>query len=410
MLSEGQTVKALTVGDKVPDIVFTNVLNYKTSTAKLSDFKGKSIILDFWATNCSACIYKLPMLDSMQHLYRSQLSVILIGSSDADTKNKVDKIMSRIATTEKHTITLVSVIGDTIANDYFPHIYVPHYAWLNDKGKVAAVTGSEDVTPQKIAQFIEGKPVKFSLKEDITNFNPEQLLFVNGNGGSGASIQSRSLLCGYIPGLPSGSYITKDSTGLYSKILQTNQPILYLLMRAYDYFYDPKRFHFPTGSNSDIRLDGKSEEWVMQNSYTYEQYMAAPLKKEKALQNMQEDIRRYLGYAAAIKKIPTDCFVITIDSLILAKYLSAGGRPVNNLAQPGDRHLQNRPLSDVAEFLDQLFITPVVDESGFDSRINLTLSDSDVKNFSSLKAALSRYGICLSKSTRLLDNFFIYKH
>ncbi|MGZ4100208.1 MAG: TlpA family protein disulfide reductase, partial [Bacteroidia bacterium] len=52
--------RPLKVGDKVPDITFSNVVNYKSATLKLSEFKGQVIMLDFWATWCSSCLAAFP--------------------------------------------------------------------------------------------------------------------------------------------------------------------------------------------------------------------------------------------------------------------------------------------------------------------------------------------------------------
>lgn len=55
-IDQGENDK-LTVGDVMPDITFNNLVNYKSSSAKLSDFKGKLVILDFWATTCLSLIH-----------------------------------------------------------------------------------------------------------------------------------------------------------------------------------------------------------------------------------------------------------------------------------------------------------------------------------------------------------------
>jgi thiol:disulfide interchange protein len=42
------------IGKPAPDIHFTDVLNDRQTSYKLSDFKGKVVIIDFWATWCDS--------------------------------------------------------------------------------------------------------------------------------------------------------------------------------------------------------------------------------------------------------------------------------------------------------------------------------------------------------------------
>ena len=53
-------------GQTLPDHVYQNVINYQADTLKLSDFKGKLVILDFWGTRCLSCITAFPKMDSLQ--------------------------------------------------------------------------------------------------------------------------------------------------------------------------------------------------------------------------------------------------------------------------------------------------------------------------------------------------------
>lgn len=44
----------------------------KTSSVKLSDFKGKVVYLDFWASWCGPCKQSFPWMNSIYEKYRSQ--------------------------------------------------------------------------------------------------------------------------------------------------------------------------------------------------------------------------------------------------------------------------------------------------------------------------------------------------
>ena len=63
-------IKPLKIGDKVPDIEFKNIINYKSKTARLSDFKGKLVILDFWGTWCTSCIAAFPKMEESKGVWR----------------------------------------------------------------------------------------------------------------------------------------------------------------------------------------------------------------------------------------------------------------------------------------------------------------------------------------------------
>ena len=53
---------------------------------KLSDFKGKLIYLDFWATWCSPCRYSFPWMEELQQKYRKQGLTVVAISIDGDRK------------------------------------------------------------------------------------------------------------------------------------------------------------------------------------------------------------------------------------------------------------------------------------------------------------------------------------
>ena len=87
--AQSPPIKALTIGDTVPDITITNVYNYPASTIHLSDLKGKLVILDFWSTWCGACIEAFPKMEKLQKEFGDQLQVILVNTYEGDTIQRV---------------------------------------------------------------------------------------------------------------------------------------------------------------------------------------------------------------------------------------------------------------------------------------------------------------------------------
>ncbi|MGB8190551.1 MAG: redoxin domain-containing protein, partial [Chitinophagaceae bacterium] len=62
--SQQLKIRELNVGDTLPDLEVKDVINYSKSSIKISEFKDKYLILNFWATWCSPCIVSFPKLDS----------------------------------------------------------------------------------------------------------------------------------------------------------------------------------------------------------------------------------------------------------------------------------------------------------------------------------------------------------
>jgi peroxiredoxin len=56
-------------GDKVPDI---SLKDLKGKTVKIEDFKGKVVLLNFWATWCPPCLAEIPELIKWQKEYENQ--------------------------------------------------------------------------------------------------------------------------------------------------------------------------------------------------------------------------------------------------------------------------------------------------------------------------------------------------
>lgn len=74
-------IKVIARGEKSPE--FFDYENYKGGTTSLSDFKGKYVYIDFWATWCKPCIKEIPYLKKLETKYHGKNIEFVSISVDA---------------------------------------------------------------------------------------------------------------------------------------------------------------------------------------------------------------------------------------------------------------------------------------------------------------------------------------
>lgn len=111
---EGLTATGATqaglLGKAAPDFALTNLSG---KTVRLSDFKGKIVLLDFWATWCPPCRREIPDFVQLQKQYASK-GFTIVGIALDDGGAAVVKPVA-----QKLGVNYPVVIGNAqIADDY----------------------------------------------------------------------------------------------------------------------------------------------------------------------------------------------------------------------------------------------------------------------------------------------------
>lgn len=84
-------------------------------TFKLSEQKGKVVVIDFWATWCGPCVRALPEMKKLAEAYAENPDVVVVGFSTDDEKNR-DKVEKLVA---KHKLAYPIGLGPAEAKDAF---------------------------------------------------------------------------------------------------------------------------------------------------------------------------------------------------------------------------------------------------------------------------------------------------
>ena len=134
------------LGKPAPAFELTDTTGKKVA---LAGYKGRPVLINFWATWCGPCRYEIPWLASLRTKYAGQGFEVLGVSSDeigTGAKAAKDKAAVAAAAQKFHINYPVLLGGDAISQQYGGVDLLPQSFYVDRTGKVVAVitgAGSE---------------------------------------------------------------------------------------------------------------------------------------------------------------------------------------------------------------------------------------------------------------------------
>ncbi|MHB8301601.1 MAG: TlpA family protein disulfide reductase [Acidobacteriaceae bacterium] len=105
-------------------------------TVSLSDYKGKAVLINFWATWCGPCKLEMPWLIDLQKKYAAQGFTVLGISEDDGSVKDVSDFSSKMG------VDYPILIGDDKLNKAYGGVdYLPTSYYIGRDGKVVVETG-----------------------------------------------------------------------------------------------------------------------------------------------------------------------------------------------------------------------------------------------------------------------------
>lgn len=88
--------------NKAPDITITS---YDGTEKKLSEYYGKPIVLNFWATWCGFCVEEMPAFQMLEDKYGDDIEVMLLNCGD--TAEEAEAFMAETDFTFDHALVSI---------------------------------------------------------------------------------------------------------------------------------------------------------------------------------------------------------------------------------------------------------------------------------------------------------------
>lgn len=398
--------KPLRIGDTIPEKVLTTslqVVNSPHKTARLIDDKDKLILLDFWATWCSACLLNFPKMEELQKQYGDRIKIIAVTYQNRDL---IEKFFS--SKNGMRYNKLFSVTDDKMFTELFPHRGIPYIAWIKD-GKLVNTTDAEQVTAKSINEILENKE---SSLQTIVQMSRDRPLFLSEefDRQKHTSMLNYSFLSkGHIPEIGAGITFRKNEEQKVNGCLFTNLSLwdiyfsigyqIFNSLHIHEGFTEKRMLVDVNDIGKIIGVQQSDGTFDGQDLYNYELNVPAT-KSDSLYPYMLEDLNRYTPLKAIIQKKNVQCLILKRTSS-KDKIATKGGDLVSTFPQ-SPSVLQNAPLSHMVNMINGKtpIKLPLIDETGYKENVDLRISG--ITTAEKLNKELQKYDLEVVEEQREL--------
>lgn len=406
--ANSQQIQPVKMGDKIPQSLWDTNFSAlqgdgKKTTITLNDYKGKLVILDFWATWCSACIEGFDKVQKLQKQFPQEVKVLLITNEPI---TKIDEFFKKRIRLGKQ-VELTSIVDGASLTEYFQHKLIPHYVWISPDGNLLATTSSLEIKPEHIKEIMAGKKSKFSMKIDVDTSRPlysEEYLPEN-------KLQRYSvLLKGMLEGTGSTRVVrTKNDANVGITITNTPiQSIFEYCFRAIDENYFPGRLKLLVADSGKLAPEKSRMEimdWYNSNAYSFDLTLhedkAANLYKE-----MLNELNHSSPYEGFVNLKKQSCFVLVPFGKENKWSYKSGD--YKSVIEKDSTVLTKVPMRFLIAALNTKLSMglPVLDETDYKGNIQITFTGK-INSLDELRHELKKYGLNLKKTRRVFNEFII---
>ncbi|GAB2635723.1 hypothetical protein GCM10027035_31550 [Emticicia sediminis] len=139
---EGAVSESIQIGSLVPDFDINILTKEGTAKKNIKDYRGKVVILEFWATFCGPCFPAMDHLATLHKKFPNDLEVINVTDEE---RWKVVNFLKK-----RPTSMPIAIDANKFINQLFYHQLMPHTIIIDPQGYIKAITSPEEVTEEVI--------------------------------------------------------------------------------------------------------------------------------------------------------------------------------------------------------------------------------------------------------------------
>lgn len=398
LITQAQSYK---IGDTIKPFTSDYWVNGPSEKFNSEAFKGKAILLDFWATWCSPCISYFPKIDSLKKKFANDL--IIVGVS-----YEKQEVVSKFLDTYKKNfgIALSSITEDKELKKMFPHLQIPHYIWINKKGIISAITNPEHLSEDNIRMLVNGGilqlPVKNEGQDIATHKVLHNLVDIDKIRGF-PSLIAYSYLGTFQKDVSSHNTapIFDQATGT-TRIKAINVSMSALYKHAFLNLDGVWSFH-----NKRVIYEGFSEPLpdynLKQNLFSFDQITKENNEKE-ALYRMKKTLDDQFNISSRMETRMVESIVLTVKP---GYKISDPSGKAETIETPDSIIRRNVSIGSLLMQWNgniPLLPYPIVNETGFDEKKKTSITlPRKTTDYDKIKAAFEKAGLILTKQYRKMS-------
>lgn len=432
-----QKYEKLLSGEMVPDL---KLVLYKggmdsVCTSFVHDFRGKTILFDFWDVYCGTCIGDMPHMAALQEEFKDKLQIIVVAREGPvaikemwDRYTSTSKTQSAISKSWRH---LLFVTGDSGLNQMFPHEANPIHVWIDSVGRYKFSTHGINTTFKNVYDITngrmpghlgaieyggnEGSLVDSWIKskvgyEEKVRFVSMMSKRIQTEAISGVRVVDRDCVSNKITGIACLNYSIEDLyadafAGIaFPRCRLEDVNMLDFSRRIILNVKNKRQYVTPSVTDSSFF------EWADDNTFCYSVRVPCELS-DRVFYLMIDDLNRYFGLHGYLTYRYVDTYIIRKrDGLKLDKFLALYKERKKN-GDIRDVKMSMRRLVDDIRGGFNSFSEKYVDffaQGSEDEKVDvLLLNNFNFNSLVNIKNCLKRSGLEIIEGKRKLEPFMI---